>query len=91
VQEANFVTVPAALTQGEVTRDPGLQQALDPEVVLRATQTLLNRLGYNAGPADGLMGPRTRNAIRDFERSIGWPETGRATPRLLNRMKQAAN
>jgi localization factor PodJL len=91
VQEANFVTVPAALTQGEVTRDPGLQQALDPEVVLRATQTLLNRLGYNAGPPDGLMGPRTRNAIRSFERSVGWPETGRATPRLLNRMKQAAN
>jgi localization factor PodJL len=90
-QDANFVTIPAALTQGEVTRDPGLQEALDPEVVLRATQTLLNRLGYSAGPADGLMGPRTRNAIRAFERSIGWPETGRATPRLLNRMKQAAN
>jgi localization factor PodJL len=91
VPEANFVNVPAALTQGELPRDPGLQEALDPEVVLRATQTLLNRLGYNAGPADGIMGPRTRSAIRSFERSIGWPETGRATPRLLNRMKQAAN
>ncbi|MEM8877227.1 MAG: peptidoglycan-binding protein [Pseudomonadota bacterium] len=91
VQEANFVTLPAALTKGEFPRDPGLQEALDPEVVLRATQTLLNRLGYNAGAADGIMGPRTRNAIRSFERAIGWPETGRATPRLLNRMKQEAN
>ena len=91
VRDANFVTLPAALTKGELPRDPGLQEALDPEVVLRATQTLLNRLGYNAGPADGIMGPRTRNAIRSFERTIGWPETGRATPRLLNRMKQEAN
>ena len=91
VRDANFVTLPAALTKGELPRDPGLQEALDPEVVLRATQTLLNRLGYNAGPADGIMGPRTRNAIRNFERTIGWPETGRATPRLLNRMKQEAN
>jgi len=39
-------------------------------------QTLLAEHGYDPGPADGLEGPKTRNAVRAFQRKIGLAETG---------------
>ena len=38
---------------------------------LKYIQHSLNGLGYDAGPADNQMGPRTRNAIRKFFRTTG--------------------
>jgi len=37
----------------------------------RRIQEALVRHGFNPGPVDGFMGPRTENAIRAFKRSIG--------------------
>lgn len=51
--------------------------------VVEKVQAVLNRLGYKVGIPDGLMGPRTRDAIRDFEREIGMSESGAINPRLL--------
>ena len=34
-------------------------------------QRLLNELGYNAGPVDGLIGGKTRNAMSDAFKSVG--------------------
>lgn len=39
-------------------------------------QQNLNAAGYDAGPVDGLPGPRTREAIRAFQRNRGYPVTG---------------
>ena len=39
---------------------------------IRELQRLLNRLGYSAGRADGVIGARTRDAIRAFERAAAW-------------------
>jgi localization factor PodJL len=46
-------------------------------------QAKLNRLGYDAGEADGLMGPRTRGAIRAYQKDAGLAADGRLTPGLL--------
>ncbi|MDH3475162.1 MAG: SEL1-like repeat protein [Rhodospirillales bacterium] len=46
-------------------------------------QDKLNRLGYDAGRADGLMGPRTRGAIRAYQKDAGLAADGRLTPGLL--------
>ena len=42
------------------------------EVTAKA-QRLLNELGYDAGPVDGLMGTKTRNAISEAFQAIGKP------------------
>ncbi len=49
-------------------------------------QVTLNRLGYPAGDVDGLIGPRTREAIRAYQKSAGLSVDGRLTPRLLERL-----
>ncbi|MEQ6917206.1 peptidoglycan-binding protein [Halomonas aquatica] len=51
-------------------------------------QRELNRLGYDAGPVDGLMGTRTRNAIRQYQSDAGIASNGYATSDLLIRLRQ---
>ena|GEM_PF-1916381 len=52
-------------------------------------QQLLVTIGFAPGPADGMMGTQTANAIRDFQRSAGMAVTGRVTPELISRLERA--
>lgn len=56
---------------------------------LRAVQQKLNELGYNAGPADGLMGRGTRAAIIAFQQDRGLAATGVADQALLLQLQRA--
>ena len=56
--------------------------------LVREVQQALNRLGYSAGPEDGVMGPRTRNAVRAFQRDAGLRETGAIDEQLLAQLKR---
>lgn len=49
---------------------------------IRQIQTLLALLKFNPGPIDGLLGKRTVNAIRAFQRDIGVPVTGKIDENL---------
>ncbi len=49
-------------------------------------QRLLGGLGYRPGPVDGIIGPRTLAAIREFEKRIGLPATGQLDQALLAKM-----
>ena len=42
----------------------------------------LARLGYSPGPEDGVLGDRTRDAIRKFEQDRNWKQTGTITEEL---------
>lgn len=44
---------------------------------IRQVQLKLQKKGFDPGPADGLMGPKTRQAIREFQASQGLAITGR--------------
>lgn len=57
---------PAATAQAPADIEPGVA----------AVQRALAELGYDPGPADGVMGPRTRQAIAAFQRDRGLPATG---------------
>lgn len=52
---------------------PALAQTADE---IRAVQDWLNGQGYDAGPADGMMGSRTRTAIEAYETENGRAATG---------------
>jgi hypothetical protein len=56
--------------------------------LVRATQEQLIRLGFLQSGADGVMGPRTRNAISMFQQAKGFPVTGETSPQLLASMQQ---
>lgn len=58
---------------------------------IQEIQRLLNRLGFDAGPEDGLPGPMTRAAIRAFQKKMALPPDGYPSPDLVQRlMRQAA-
>ena len=56
--------------------------------LVNRAQNLLNKLGYDAGMADGLMGAQTRDAIKSFERKNGLEETGKVTIPLVAKLER---
>ncbi|MEM7227044.1 MAG: peptidoglycan-binding domain-containing protein [Pseudomonadota bacterium] len=50
-------------------------------------QEELAKAGYSPGPADGILGDRTRAAIRAYQRNAGLPVDGQASSELLDHMK----
>ena len=57
---------------------------------VRALQRKLNALGFDAGKEDGLFGPRTDRAVREFQRNVGEDAdgiVGNDTLTLLERMR----
>jgi len=46
---------------------------------IRELQDVLTYLGYEPGPIDGIIGERTREAVRQFESDMGWEVTGAIT------------
>ena len=51
-------------------------------------QQLLARRGFAIGDPDGLLGPRTRLAIRNFQGSVGQTPDGFASSEVLDRLRQ---
>jgi peptidoglycan hydrolase-like protein with peptidoglycan-binding domain len=45
----------------------------------REVQTALNYFGYNVGTPDGVIGPKSRAAIGDYQAFLGYPATGQLT------------
>lgn len=70
--------------QGSWPRD---LRALNRSEIL-ALQTALNRKGFESGKPDGQLGPATRSALQQYQRSIGLPADGFPTADLLTRLQQ---
>ena len=83
-------TNPAPPNDGQV-QTPGIPaSAVGPlQDTVRQSQIHLAALGYDPGPADGLIGKRTRTAVQHFQRHAGLTPTGQITEELL-RLLQAA-
>lgn len=69
---------------------PASSTALNPQDMIAQAQTLLSTLGFDPGPADGKIGPKTREAIKAFQRDTGLPVTGRVSLSLINALKGPA-
>ncbi|MCR6631127.1 MAG: peptidoglycan-binding protein [Magnetospirillum sp.] len=64
------------LARGEI---PGQVRAEQ----VRMAQRTLREIGLYAGPVDGSLGPATRQAIRDYQRAVGWPADGQLTAQVM--------
>lgn len=62
------------------------REAPEPDPTVRAIQKELNVLGYDAGPADGMMGSRTRDAVLAFQTERGIDSDGVASVALLQHL-----
>jgi len=73
---------PASRVERE-TRD--LQEEvrrLQARLRIKLVQERLAELGYDPGPVDGIVGPRTRAAIREFQADVGLPVDGHVSDGL---------
>ena len=77
------------LEQADAPRPAGHKRSLTGAQLVREIQRELNRLGYPAGTDDGIIGRRTVNAARAFQRDIGLAENGKLTPSLLKALRTA--
>ncbi|HVK89794.1 MAG TPA: peptidoglycan-binding protein [Mycoplana sp.] len=60
--------------------------SVDMKKAIRNIQAILNNNGFQAGAPDGELGPRTVQAIKAFQKSVGQPETGRIDDKLVNEL-----
>jgi membrane-bound lytic murein transglycosylase B len=54
---------------------------------LQEMQQRLTGIGCDAGKADGVPGPKTREAVRCYQKQLGLPADGYPTVKLLNRLR----
>ena len=91
----NFADVVQGRSSDDVNAPAGQRPAAD-RAAPRGRQTVyeiqyrLNALGYTPGAADGLMGQRTRAAIRAFQQASGLPVDGRPSARVLASLRSAS-
>ena len=57
----------------------------------REVQQLLADLGYDPGPSDGVVGPKTRAAIRAFQADVGPPVDGQSSDALHTALADAVS
>jgi peptidoglycan hydrolase-like protein with peptidoglycan-binding domain len=67
---------PTTQRQGAMATQPSSDQ-------VRSIQRNLADRGYNAGKVDGRLGPRTQQALRDFQRDQNLQASGRADPQTM--------
>jgi localization factor PodJL len=92
VEEANFVDIPDAWrTDAAKTAAtaPELSQA-EMKKAVSNIQAILNKSGYDAGPVDGVMGGKTKEAIRAFQEANGLNANGEVTQELVAKLLEIA-
>jgi TPR repeat protein/peptidoglycan hydrolase-like protein with peptidoglycan-binding domain len=55
---------------------------------VKVIQTLLRDLNFSREAPDGILGPATRTAIRDYERSLGVAQTGEPSKTLFDSLRE---
>ncbi|MCB1749311.1 MAG: peptidoglycan-binding protein [Gammaproteobacteria bacterium] len=70
--------------------DPAWKQSSQAHELNNLVADVQGRLaarGYDPGPVDGVVGPKTRQAIRAWQRDRGLAVDGRVTPELVSSLR----
>ncbi|WP_188907241.1 peptidoglycan-binding protein [Aureimonas endophytica] len=86
VEAANTVDIPA---EWQERRDQ--TSSIDMTKAVRNIQTILGRLGYDAGAPDGRLGEKTKVAITAFQKDNGLKATGEIDAPLIRMLLQKKN
>ncbi len=70
---------------------PVTPAAPTPDKLVQDIQAALNQKGFNAGPADGFIGPQTQAAIIAAQRALGVAANGLPSDALLAALSRLAN
>ncbi len=57
---------------------------------VRKVQEALKDKGMDPGPVDGIMGPKTQSALREFQKQEGMEETGRLDAETMSKLGVAS-
>jgi uncharacterized protein len=85
IAAATFTSPASSVDSQDATTAAG-----DPNVAY-AVQLALFGLGFDVWQHDGRLGEETRSAIRKYEQSVGIPEDGLITPRLVASVQTASD
>lgn len=78
-EATNSIDVPDAWTDNKVVTTG----SVDMNKAVRNIQLILQKNGYDAGQADGVMGAKTRTAIAEFQKAHGQKPTGEVDQQLV--------
>ena len=67
--------------------DPKPRASVTPREDVRNAQRMLNLLGFDPGPADGLLGKQTQNAVHNFIRAYELDISNQISPTLLEALR----
>ncbi len=85
-EAVNRVAVPeewrGRAASGSSTSRPAAQN-----ISIKQAQDLLNQRGFEVGEPDGLVGPKTKRAIMEFQKDAGIPITGTVDKKLLRALE----
>ena len=87
VQPPDPGELPAEVTFGRNLIGYGAEQ--ENRLKIAEAQAALLQLGYKAGKVDGKLGPKTRAAIKAFQKKQQLSVNGKITPQLLDQLKMA--
>jgi peptidoglycan hydrolase-like protein with peptidoglycan-binding domain len=76
-------TQPSGALGGQRQEQGMQQQGMDSETI-KQVQQALNDKGHDAGPVDGIMGPKTQQGLKDFQKAQGMRESGRLDQQTLS-------
>ena len=77
--------MPATPGSGTVSLPPAGNGQISTEQV-RSVQQALQGKGMDPGATDGVMGPRTQEAVRNFQKAQNLPQTGRVDAQTLEKL-----
>jgi len=69
-----------------LAQGPGVEAAGAKAESVREAQVSLRQAGYDPGPVDGVMGPRTQTALASYQRAQGLAATGHLDSETLVRL-----
>ncbi len=75
---SNSVDIPEAWQESQ-----GTTASVDMKKAVRNIQAILNKNGYDAGGADGMMGQKTKNAIAAFQKANGMDANGEIDEKVV--------